>query len=81
MNGVKLIIDDKITDYNDKMDYALENDDTNLVSSYNEAKGFQVSIFDKETNVIRYYKVVDSELVLESVEDVMTGNKIEKNDK
>jgi len=73
MNGVKLIIDDKITDYNDKMDYALENDDTNLVLSYNEAKGFQVSILDKKTNIIRYYNVVDGKLVFESANNVLTG--------
>jgi hypothetical protein len=76
MNGVTLKIDDKVIDYNDKLNYSLENDSTNIALSHHEKTGFGVSIFDKETNIIRYYKVVDSELVFESANNVMTGEEL-----
>jgi len=76
MNGVKLIIDDKFIDYNDNMQHALENDNTNISLSHHEKTGFGVSVLDKKTNIIRYYKVVDSELVFESANDVMTGEEL-----
>ena len=75
MSKIKLKIDDKVIDNKDNI--SLENDSTNIALSHHEKTGFGVSIFDKEAKVIRYYKVVDSELVLESVEDVLTGEESE----
>ena len=74
---IKLKIDDKVIDYKEKINYSLENDSTNIALSHHEKTGFGVSVFDKKAKVIRYYKVVDSELVLESVEDVLTGDESE----
>lgn len=74
---ITLKIDDNVIDNKDRINYSLENDSTNIAISHHEKTGFGVSILDKETNIIRYYNVVDSELVLESVEDVLTGEESE----
>ena len=74
---IKLKIDDKVIDYKEKINYSLENDSTNIALSHHEKTGFGVSILDKETNIIRYYNLVNSEWVLESVEDVLTGKESE----
>jgi hypothetical protein len=73
---IKLKINDEVIDYKEKINYSLENDSTNIALSHHEKTGFGVSILDKETNIIRYYKVVDFELVLESVENVLTGEEL-----
>ena len=77
MSNIKLKIDDIVINESDNINYSLENDSTNIALNHHEKTGFGVSIFDKEANIIRYYKVVDSELVLESVEDVLTGEESE----
>lgn len=72
-----LKIDDEVIDYKNNISYSLENDSKNIALSHHEKTGFGVSILDKKANIIRYYKVVDGELVLESVEDVLTGEESE----
>jgi len=73
MNGVKLIVDEEVIDLKDKENYSLENNSTNIALSFDKTTGFGVSVLNKETNILRYYNVVDSKLVQESEEDVMTG--------
>ena len=76
MSKIKLKIDDEVIDNKDNINYSLENDSTNIALSHHEKTGFGVSILDKETNIIRYYKVVQGRLVLESEEDVLTGEEL-----
>ena len=74
---IKLKTDDNVIDFKENINYSLENDSTNIALSHHEKTGFGVSILDRKTNIIRYYKVVNSELVLESVENVLTGEESE----
>lgn len=57
-------------------DTSYEVGDKNIAIHYYEDIGFQVSVLDRKTNIMNFYKDVDGKLVIESRENIMTGDEL-----
>lgn len=73
---IELRIDDKVTKNVDDINYSLQSDSTNIELSYHKDTGFNVSVLDRATNIMRFYEVVDGKLKLSDIENIITGEEI-----
>jgi len=64
---IKVKREDKVI-FNTTLELSFEDDDTNVKLDYEDK--FRISIYDKKRELMRYYNIINGEVVLDEVENL-----------